>query len=144
VDADVGEAMYRTKRNQQLENARIPALRIKGIALGQRRAAHRDRYRMLAGATRLHMHHVVVLVLMRDGSMMLVCSEAVMVLGMIVTGVLVDMERRDLPGGRGHDKSEQDRYEALHQSRVYGMTTLPSNQASQCNYEFGSLRTSSP
>jgi hypothetical protein len=37
-----------------------------------------------------------------------------MVLGMIVIGVLVDVQRRDLAGGRGQDRSEQDRYQAMH------------------------------
>lgn len=63
---------------------------------------------MLAGVARLQMHHVIVLVLMRGGSMMLVRGKAVMVLGMIVIGVLVDVQRRNLAGRRGKDQSEQD------------------------------------
>jgi hypothetical protein len=39
---------------------------------------------------------------------MLVCREPVVVLGMIVIGVRVDVQRRDLAGGRGQHQSEQD------------------------------------
>ena len=63
---------------------------------------------MQAGVARLQMHRVMVLVVMRGGPMMLVCGKAVMVLRMIVIGVLVDVQRRDLAGGRGQDQSEQD------------------------------------
>jgi len=54
------------------------------------------------------MHRVMVLVVVRGGSMMLVCGKAVMVLRMIVIRVLVDVQRRNLAGGRGHDHCEQD------------------------------------
>jgi hypothetical protein len=54
------------------------------------------------------MHRVMVLVVVRGGPMMLVCGKAVMVLRMVVIGVLVDVQRRDLAGGRRQDQSEQD------------------------------------
>ena len=60
----------------------------------------------------------IVLVVMRRGPLMLVCSEPVMVLGMIVIGVLVDVQRRDLAGGRGQDQSEKERAEAMHSPSV--------------------------
>jgi hypothetical protein len=46
--------------------------------------------------------------------MMLVYGKAVVVLRMIVIGVLVDVQRRDLAGGRGQHQSEQDSCEAIH------------------------------
>lgn len=63
---------------------------------------------MLAGVARLEMHCVMVLLVVRGGPTMLVCSKAVVVLGMIVICVLVDVQRRDLAGSRGQDQSEQD------------------------------------
>lgn len=50
--------------------------------------------------------------------MVFVCSEPVMVLGMIVICVRVDVQRRDLAGNRGQDQSEQDRYQATHSASV--------------------------
>ena len=50
----------------------------------------------------------MVLVVVRGGPLMLVCGKAVLVLGMIVICVLVDVQRRDLAGGRGQNQSEQD------------------------------------
>ena len=52
------------------------------------------------------MHRVMVIVVVRGGPKMLVCGKAVMVLRMIVIGVLVDVQRRDLARGRGQDQSE--------------------------------------
>ena len=63
---------------------------------------------MEAGVARLQTHCLLVLVVVRGGPMMLVCGKAVMVLRMIVICVLVDVQRRDLAGGRGQDQSEQD------------------------------------
>lgn len=54
------------------------------------------------------MDRVMVFVVVRGGPMMLVCGKAVIVLRMIVIGVLVDVQRRDLAGGRGQDQTEQD------------------------------------
>jgi hypothetical protein len=51
---------------------------------------------MLARVARLEMRCLMVLVVVRGGALMLVCGKAVMVLGMIVIGVLVDVQRRDL------------------------------------------------
>jgi hypothetical protein len=63
---------------------------------------------MEAGIARLQVHRVMVLVVVGSRPMMLVCGKAVMVLRMIVIGVLVDVQRRDLAGGRGQDQSEED------------------------------------
>ena len=60
------------------------------------------------------MHRVMVLVVIRGRPVMLVSGQAVMVLRMIVIGVLVDVQRRNLAGGRGQDQSEQDSCEAVH------------------------------
>jgi hypothetical protein len=59
------------------------------------------------GIAGLQMHRLMVVVVVRSAPMMLVCGKAVMVLRMIVICVLVDMQRRDLAGGRGQDQSEQ-------------------------------------
>jgi len=69
---------------------------------------------MLAGVAGFQMHRVIVLVRMRCRSMMFVCSRPVMVFWMIVIGVRVEVQRRDLAGGRGQDQSEQDCHEAMH------------------------------
>ena len=82
---------------------------------------------MLAGVARLQMHRVMVLVVVRGGPMMLVCGKAVMVLRMIVIGVLVDVQRRDLAGGRGQDQSEQDSQLSDAPSRVYVTSGSSSN-----------------
>ena len=63
---------------------------------------------MKAGVAGLQVHRVMVLVVVRGGSTMLVCGKAVMMLRMIVICVLVDVQRRDLAGGRGQHQSEQD------------------------------------
>jgi hypothetical protein len=64
---------------------------------------------MEAWVARLQMHCVMVLVVVRwDGPMMLVCGKAVMVLWMIVICVLVNVQRRDLAGGRGESQCEHD------------------------------------
>ena len=54
------------------------------------------------------MRGVKVLVVVRDGPMMLVRGKAVIVLRMIVICVLVDVQRRGLAGGRSQDQSEHD------------------------------------
>jgi hypothetical protein len=64
------------------------------------------------------MHRVMVLVVVRGGPMMLVCGKAMTVLRMIVICVLVDVQRRDLAGGRGQDQSEQNRNGAMHLTSV--------------------------
>jgi hypothetical protein len=69
---------------------------------------------MLSGVARLELRGLMVLVVVRARPLMLVCGEAVMVLGMIVISVLVDVQRRDLAGGRGQDQSEQESCEAMH------------------------------
>ena len=45
---------------------------------------------------------------------MLVRRGAVVVLRMIVVGVGVNVQRRDVACGRGHNQSEQDGYETMH------------------------------
>ena len=54
---------------------------------------------------------------------MLVCSQAVMMLRMIVIDVRVDVQPRALAGRTGQGKPEQDCYEATHYRRVY--VTIP-------------------
>lgn len=41
-----------------------------------------------------------------------------MVLGMVVIGVRVDVQRGCLAGHRGHEQYEQDRYHAMHDPSV--------------------------
>ena len=68
MDADIRQAMDRTNWNEWLRNNRIQALCINGIEFRQRRATHRDGYRMLAGVARLQMDGFIgfiVLVVMR-------------------------------------------------------------------------------
>jgi hypothetical protein len=73
---------------------------------------------MKAGVAGLQMHGVMVLVVVRGGSIVLVRGKAVMVLRMIVIRVLVDVQRRDLAGGRRQDQSEQNRNGAMHLTSV--------------------------
>lgn len=56
---------------------------------------------MLAGLARLESHVLIVLVLMCGRRMVLVCSRAMMMLGMIVIAVRVDVQRGRLAGRRG-------------------------------------------
>ena len=69
---------------------------------------------MKAGVAGLKLHRVMVLVVVRGGPKMLVYGKTVMVLRMIVIGVLVDVQRRDLAGGRGQEQSEQNCKWAMH------------------------------
>ena len=69
---------------------------------------------MEAGVAGFKVRRTIVLIVMRFGPMMLVCSEPVAVLRVIVIGVQVDVQRRDLAGGRGQDQCEQDSCEAAH------------------------------
>jgi hypothetical protein len=116
VDADVGEVTERTNGTQCLNDAGMRGLRITGMNVRERRATLRERHRMLTRVARLHMRRVIVFVfvVVRCGPVVLVCGEPVMVLGMIVIGVRVDVQRRDLAGCRGQDHAEQDRPEAMH------------------------------
>ena len=50
--------------------------------------------------------------------MMLVCSQPMMMLGMIVIRVQVDVQRRDLAAAQGQDRDEQDRDIAMHNGSV--------------------------
>jgi hypothetical protein len=68
---------------------------------------------MESGVTGLQMGRLIVLVVVRTGPMMLVSGKAVVMLGMSVIRVLVDVQRRDLAGGR-QDQCEQERYRAMH------------------------------
>ena len=73
---------------------------------------------MEGGVARLQLRCLVVVVVMCGGPMMLVCRNAVMVLRMLVIRVLVDVQCRDLAGGRGQDQSEQDCNRPMHLSSV--------------------------
>jgi hypothetical protein len=67
-----------------------------------------------SGVARLQVHCLIVLVVVRGRPMMLVHGKAVAVIRMIVFGVLMDVQRRDLAGGGGQDQSEQDCNGAMH------------------------------
>ncbi|CAN5690780.1 hypothetical protein BH18ACI5_BH18ACI5_22800 [soil metagenome] len=60
------------------------------------------------------MYRTIALIMTRCGCVMFVRGDAVMVLGMIVIGVGVDVQRRELAGGRGHNQSKQNSCEAIH------------------------------
>ena len=108
MDADVREGLDRTNLYEWLNKARVTTLGIYRTDVRYRSATHRDRYRMLAGVARLQMYCFIIVVVVRCGPIMLVCGKAVMVLRMIVICVLVDVQRRDLAGGRGQGQAEQD------------------------------------
>ena len=114
MDADVRRGLDRTQWNQWLNNAWVPALCICQIDMRQRGAAHCDRHRMEAGVAGFKVRRTIVRLVPRWGAMMLVRSEPVVVLRMIVIGVQVDVQRRDLAGGRSQDQSEQDCHETVH------------------------------
>jgi len=67
---------------------------------------------MPTGVARFKTRSLVVV--MYGGPMMVVCSEAVMMLRVIVIRVCVDVQPRDLAGHSGQGQPEQDRYEATH------------------------------
>jgi hypothetical protein len=69
---------------------------------------------MEAGVAGFKVRRAVVLVLMRFGPMMLVRSEPMAVLRVMVIGVQVDVQRRDLARGRGQDECEQESCQAVH------------------------------
>jgi hypothetical protein len=81
----------------------------------QRRAGHRKRHRMLARVARLEVRRVIVGVMMLCWPM-LVCSQPVVVLGMVVIRVGVDVQRGDLAGRPSPDHCEQHRHHAWHNS----------------------------
>ena len=53
-------------------------------------------------------------VVVLSNSWMLVRRGGVVVLRMIVVGIGVNVQRRDVACGRSHNQSEQDSYEAMH------------------------------
>ena len=118
MDADVRELAHRAKRRKRPDDVWARADHIDDVSLRQGRAAHSNRQRMPSRVAGLQMHRIIVLVVLRSGPMMLVCSEPVMVLGMFVIGVLVNVQRRDLAGGRGQDQSENERPETMHNPSV--------------------------
>ena len=83
----------------------------------QQRAGHRKRHRMLARVARLEMRRVIVGVMVLRWPM-LVCSQPVMVLGMVMIGVCVDVQRGDLAGRPRPDQCEHYRYHARHNPSV--------------------------
>ncbi len=85
---------------------------IEDINLRQRRADHRERHGMLSGVARFHT--LPIAIVLRGRPMMLVCGRPVIVLGMIVIGIRVDVQRRDLARRCGHDRSDEERDEAMH------------------------------
>jgi hypothetical protein len=71
---------------------------------------------MDAGLAGFEVRRTIVLIVMGCGAMMLVRSEAVVVLRMIVIRVVVDVQRRDLARGRGQNQSKEDRERAVHKA----------------------------
>jgi hypothetical protein len=82
----------------------------------QRSAAHCDRHRMEPGLAGFKVYRTILLIVMRCGSMMLVRGQSVVVLRMVVIRVQVDVQRRDLAGGRGQDQSEEERDRTVHKT----------------------------
>ena len=103
VDADVREGLDRTDWNEWLEQARVPAGCIHRLDVRQRGAADGDGHRMEPCLAGFEVCRSIVLVMIRDGFVMLVRGGSVMVLGMIVIGIGVDVQRRNPAGGRGHN-----------------------------------------
>jgi hypothetical protein len=68
------------------------------MGIGHGRTTHRDRHGMLAGVARLQAHLMiaVVIVVVARRPIVVVCSEPMMVIGMIVFGVGVGVQRRDV------------------------------------------------
>jgi hypothetical protein len=118
VDADVGERLDRTNWNQGLDNPRAAVLRIYRIDMGRWDTAHGDRDRMQAGVAGFKMRRTIALLVMWRGSLMLVSGEPVLMLRVIVFGVQVRVQRRELSGGRGEGQSEQDCHDAMHSASV--------------------------
>jgi hypothetical protein len=117
VDAHVSELVHcANRRKPPIENhARADPI---DDAAGRRRcASHRECHGVIAGFARLQMHGVIVVVTLY-GPIVFVCSEPVVVLGMIVVAVEVKVQQERLAGGRGQDQSEQDRYCARHNTSV--------------------------
>jgi hypothetical protein len=117
VDAHVSELVHcANRRKPPIENhARADPI---DDAAGRRRcASHRECHGVIAGFARLQMHGVIVVVTLY-GPIVFVCSEPVVVLGMIVVAVAVKVQQERLAGGRGQDQSEQDRYCARHNTSV--------------------------
>jgi hypothetical protein len=69
---------------------------------------------MEAGVAGFEVRRTIILIVMRCGSVVFVRGEPVVMLRMVVVGVCVDVQRRDLPGCRGHNQSEQSSCEAIH------------------------------
>jgi hypothetical protein len=96
VDPNIRQGLDGAKRNQRLDNAGVGALRVYRIDMRQWRTAHCDRHRMQAGVAGFKVRDSIAFLVMRWRTMMLVRGESVVVLRMIVIGVRVDVQRRDL------------------------------------------------
>lgn len=85
------------------------------VRLGRRRMTHDERHRV---APRIAGRQTDLCAVVRRPRVMFVCREAVTVLGMIVIGVRVDVQRRRLAdsGRQGH--SEQGCQDATHHPSV--------------------------
>ena len=114
MDADVRDFVHRADRHQPTCENQVRADPVDCVARRQRCARHRECHGVIAGFARLEMRRVIVVVVMRYGSIVLVCSEPVVVLGMVVVDVQVNVEQRHLARRRGEDQSEQDRCCARH------------------------------
>jgi hypothetical protein len=133
VDADIRERLDRSNWNQGLDNPWAAVLRIYRIDLGHRGTAHGDRHRMQAGVAGLKVRRTIALLVMRCRTimLMLVRGGPVLMLRMIVIGVQVRVQRRELARGRDQRDSEQDcRYamhkrECMRRERARQTTALP-------------------
>lgn len=114
---DVRHVANGTKRDQRLDDGRFHPFRIDDHDAGQRRAAHNERHRVLAGVARLHVHFLIVLV--RSRLRVLVWREPVLVLGMIVIGVRVHVQRGRLASSASQGDADQDGEQALHRQSVW-------------------------
>jgi hypothetical protein len=114
VDADVRERLEQTNWNQGLDTPWAAVLRIYRIDMGQSDTAHGDRHRVQAGVAGLEVRRPIALLVMRGRMIVLVRGGPVVMLRMIVIGVQVRVQRRELAGGRGQRESEQDCRYAMH------------------------------
>jgi hypothetical protein len=116
VDADVRDGMDGPNRDQRLNNLWPLVFRIDDARVRLGSTSHRDRHHVLTRIARLQMRRRIVLDAICCRPMMLVGGEPVMVVGMIVIGVQMDVQRRALAGGKGQNERRHDRDQAMHKA----------------------------
>jgi hypothetical protein len=116
VHPNVRDLVCRSQSDQRQEQGRTATFSHCDVRMRHRSAAQRERDGVLAWIARFPTRQA--LVRMRLRALVLVDRRAMVVLGMVVTGVAVHVQRRDLSGRRENGQPNQDRGQTVHKPSV--------------------------